>query len=121
MSFYDKYNLLNLNFEEKFSKRRKKRDSELEEIKQIIKQDAQNLNQPSLYYQKLFLNQIQKRNDYNQTFLPTKNNKNININLNIRRISTSREAFDIKKKLVSSVKRNKKKSSINITSKLKNI
>ena len=121
MSFYDKYNLLNLNIEEKFSKRRKKHDSELEEIKQIIKQGAQNLNQPSLYYQKLFLNQIQKRKDYNQTFLPTKNNKNINSNLNIRRISTSREAFDIKKKLVSSVKRNKKKSSINITSKLKNI
>ena len=109
MSFYDKYNVYNLNndnIEEKFiSKRKKKHDSELDEIKQIIKQDAQNLNQPSLYYENLFFNQIQKSKDCNQTFLPIKNNRNIN-NLNIRRISTSKEP-NLKMKFGISFKRNK--------------
>ena len=66
ISFYDKYNIINNSNAHEFSekqqslKKKKKQDSDYEEIKHIIKQDAQNLNQPSLYYQNLFLNQIQQ-------------------------------------------------------------
>jgi hypothetical protein len=66
ISFYDKYNIINNSNPHEFSekqqslKKKKKQDSDYEEIKHIIKQDAQNLNQPSLYYQNLFLNQIQQ-------------------------------------------------------------
>ena len=56
------------------------------------------MNQPSLYYQQLFFNQIQKRKDNNQTFLPIKRNKNSNsINLDIRRTSTTRLSNNINK------------------------
>ena len=103
LSFYDKYNISNFNsnyelLEEKqtIKRRKKQEDTELEEIKHIIKKDAQNLNQPSLYYQQLFFNQIQKRKDNNQTFLPIKRNKNSNsINLDIRRTSTTRLSNNI--------------------------
>jgi len=66
ISFYDKYNIINNSnahdiFDEPPTlKRKKKQDTDYEEIKHIIKQDAQNLNQPSIYYQNLFLNQIQQ-------------------------------------------------------------
>ena len=66
ISFYDKYNIINNSNVHEFIdeqqnlKKRKKQNSDYEEIKHIIKQDAQNLNQPSLYYQNLFLNQIQQ-------------------------------------------------------------
>ena len=115
MSFYDKYSICNLNndnIEEKvLLKKKKKHDSDLDEIKQIIQQDAQKLNQPALYYQNLFLNQIQKSKDCkdcNQTNFPIKNIKTINNvnNVNIRRISTSKEQ-NVKTKLGVSFKRNK--------------
>ena len=103
MNFYDKYNISYIshlnqeNSEEKpLPKKKRKHDSEFDEIKNIIKQDAQNLNQPALYYQKLFFNQIQKKKEYN---------KNIN-NLNIRRISTSKEAYRLNNKLGVSIKKN---------------
>ena len=107
VSFYDKYNtnknVINTEVIEKkktIKKRKKQEHSELEEIRHIIKQDAQNLNNPSLYYQQLFLNHIQKRNNNNSNHIfPDKNNKtilpfkrkggnNVNINLNIKRTST---------------------------------
>ena len=125
MSFYDKYNISHLNYEtseeKPITKKKKKHDSELDEIKNIIKQDAQNLNHPALYYQKLFFNQIQKRKEYNKTFLPIKNNKNINNNLNIRRISTSKESYSLNNKLGVSTKKNNLKSCENISSKLKKL
>jgi len=129
MSFYDKYNLSNLsnlnleNSEGRSSlKKRKKHDSEFDEIKNIIKQDAQNLNHPDLYYQKLFLNQIQKRKEYNKTLLPIdKNANNLSLNLRIRRISTSNELNNINNNLNISLKRNNQKSCLNISSKLKKI
>ena len=127
MSFYDKYNICNLNYDkydnidEKPSKKRKKLDSELDEIKQIIKQDAQNLNHPSLYYHNLFLNQIQRKQNYNKTLLPTINKNVNNINLNLRRISTSMDQNDFNKKVGVSFKRNNQKSCVNVNSKLKKI
>lgn len=65
ISFYDKYNIISSNAhdfcdEQPTLKKKKKQDTDYEEIKHIIKQDAQNLNQPSIYYQNLFLNQIQQ-------------------------------------------------------------
>ena len=98
ISFYDKFNISNFNCEnigEKstLKKRKKQNNSELDEIKKIIEQNAQNLNEPSLYYQQLFLNQIQKGKNHNQTFLPIKSN-NVKLN-NVRRISTSKEANNI--------------------------
>ena len=117
MSFYDKYNTNNHSYDliEKQStvKKRKKQVSDLAKIKDIIKKDAQNLNQPSLYYQQLFLNQIQKRkenknninhksNEY--TLLPVSRNKiSNNINLNIKRTST--ELKNLKNNLVFSSKK----------------
>ena len=126
MSFYDKYNLSNLNLENSEGrsslKKRKKHDSEFDEIKNIIKQDVQNLNHPDLYYQKLFLNQIQKRKEYNKTLLPIdKNANNLSLNLRIRRISTSNELNNINNNLNISLKRNNQKSCLNISSKLKKI
>ena len=127
MSFYDKYNICNLNYDkydnidEKPSKKRKKLDSELDEIKQIIKQDAQNLNHPSLYYHNLFLNQIQRKQNYNKPLLPTINKNVNNINLNLRRISTSMDQNDFNKKVGVSFKRNNQKSCVNVNSKLKKI
>ena len=129
MSFYDKYNLtnlsnLNLSEDRPSLKKKKKNDSELDVIKHIIKQDAQNLNQPSLYYQKLFLNQIQKRKDHNQTFLSNQNNKNINnlsLNSKLKRFSTSRELNNINNKLSISLKRNNQKSCLNISTKFKKL
>ena len=107
--------------DEKPSKKRKKLDSELDEIKQIIKQDAQNLNHPSLYYHNLFLNQIQRKQNYNKTLLPTINKNVNNINLNLRRISTSMDQNDFNKKVGVSFKRNNQKSCVNVNSKLKKI
>ena len=64
----------------------------------------QNLKNPSLYYQQLFLNHIQKRRDNNNyiypesntnTLLPIKRNKNENsLNLNID--SIKRTSTDLK-------------------------
>ena len=128
MSFYDKYNICSLSYEkfdgidEKPFKKRKKLDSELSEIKHIIKQEAQNLNQPSLYYHNLFLNQIQRRNYLNKTLLPKAINKSVNnVNFNLRRISTFRDLNDFNKEVGVSLKRNNQKSYINISSKLKKI
>ena len=122
MSFYDKFNMSNFNVENigdksTLKKRKKQNDSELDEIKKIIKQEAQNLNEPSLYYQQLFLNQIQKRKACNQTFLPIKAN-NLKIN-NVRRISTSRETNKFNNHFGLYFKKNKQKSSVNIPSQLK--
>ena len=135
MSFYDKYNTNKNNFEfierkKTIKKRKKPENTELEEIKHIIKQDAQNLNNPSLYYQQLFLNHIQKRRDNNNyiypesntnTLLPIKRNKNANsLNLNIDRIK--RTSTDLKnvnnKNFGLSLKQNYKRSSVVYPNKL---
>ena len=120
LSFYDKYNISNLKVEHilkqpTIKRRKKQEDTELEEIKHIIRKDAQNLNEPSLYYQQLFFNQIQKRKNNNQTFLPIKRNKNNNnaINLDIKRTSTSKVSNNINLRFGFSTKKNNRKTSIN--------
>ena len=107
MSFYDKFNTNNNDLYDNsklFKKRKKQEDSELEEISHIIKQDAQNLNEPSLFYQNFFINQIKKRRELNynhqnpnlKTILPKRKRKisSLNLNLSIKRTST-----DLKKNL----------------------
>ena len=104
ISFYDKYNTNNnLSYDcvndRQSVKKRKKQISELEKMKYVMEKDAQNLNQPALYYQQLFLNQIQRRkesrninnlksNEY--TLLPRRNRNanNLSVNLDIKRTST---------------------------------
>lgn len=130
MSFYDKYNI-NKKFnydsieEHQSIKKRKKQDSELEEIKNNIRKETQNLIQPSLYYQQLFFNQIQKTKDNNQTFLPIKINKNanyMNTNINVRRTSTSRPINNyLSMSFGVSPKKYNQKSCVNITSKYKKL
>ena len=124
MNFFDKFNIFNYNNmhideQQKTKKKKKQGDSELLEIEDIIKKDAQNLNQPELYYQNLFFNQIQKRKNNDYTFLPIKKNRNINMNLNIRRTSTSREPNYFDKKFGISLKKNALKSSLNVSAKFK--
>ena len=136
LSFYDKYNynknVINNEFIEKkktLKKRKKQEHTELEEIKHIIKQDAQTLNNPSLYYQQLFLNHIQKRSrrhnniftiSSNKTQFPIKGKSEnyINFNSSIKRTST-----DLKNNnsLGLSVKKIYKRSSIVIPSRFKKI
>ena len=120
LSFYDKYNISNLKIEHimkqpTIKRRKKQEDTELEEIKHIIRKDAQNLNEPSLYYQQLFFNQIQKKKNNNQTFLPIKRNKNNNntINLDIKRTSTSKVSNNINLRFGFSMKKNNRKPSVN--------
>ena len=131
LSFYDKYNInINTNNENTIQnkqtiKRRKRvQDSQLEEINNIIQKDAQNLNQPALYYQQLFFNQIQKKKENRNTrpqsnkytLLPMNRNKNENnlkIAFNIKRTST--ESNNINKMLNYSLKNNL------VTSKFKKI
>lgn len=96
-------------------------------MQHIIKQDAQNLNNPSLYYQQLFLNHIQRRRDIlpnlNQnTIMPIKRNKNennISSNLNIKRTSTYLKS--INNQLALSPQKLIKRSSIAYPSKFKKI
>ena len=128
LSFFDKYNINNMKndhiMKQPTIKRRKKQeDTELEEIKHIIKKDAQNLNEPSLYYQQLFFNQIQKKKNNNQTFLPIKRNKNNNnsINLDIKRTSTSKVTNNINLKFGFSMKKNNHKPSVNNNNKNKKL
>ena len=104
-------------------RRKKQEDTELEEIKHIIKKDAQNLNEPSLYYQQLFFNQIQKKKNNNQTFLPIKRNKNNNnsINLDIKRTSTSKVTNNINLKFGFSIKKNNHRSSVSNINKNKKL
>ena len=131
LSFYDKYNInINTNNEntiqnkQTIKRRRKVQDSQLEEINNIIQKDAQNLNQPALYYQQLFFNQIQKKKENRNTrpqsnkytLLPMNRNKNENnlkIAFNIKRTST--ESNNINKMLNYSLKNNL------VTSKFKKI
>ena len=129
MSFYDKYSI-NKKFnydtveEHQSIKKRKKQDSELEEIKNNIKKETQNLIQPSLYYHQLFFNQIQKTKDNNQTFLPIKINKNLNYmnaNINVRRTSTSRPTNNLRMSFGVSPKKNNQKSCVNIATKFKKL
>ena len=127
MSFYDKYNISHLNYDnydsidEKPSKKRKKHGSAYDEIKHNFQQDAQNLNQPSLYYKNLFFNQIHKVKYNNKTILPSNISKSTNnVNMNIRRISTSRESNDFKKNGLF-LKRNIQKSCKDILSSLKKV
>ena len=128
LSFFDKYNISNLKVDHikkqpTIKRRKKQEDTELEEIKHIIKKDAQNLNEPSLYYQQLFLNQIQKRKNNNQTFLPIKRNKNNNnaINLDIKRTSTSKVSNNINLRFGFSMKKNNHKPSVNNNNKNKKL
>jgi hypothetical protein len=128
LSFFDKYNINNMKndhiMKQPTIKRRKKQeDTELEEIKHIIKKDAQNLNEPSLYYQQLFFNQIQKKKNNNQTFLPIKRNKNNNnsINLDIKRTSTSKVTNNINLKFGFSIKKNNHRSSVSNINKNKKL
>ena len=128
LSFFDKYNISNLKPDHimkqpPIKRRKKQEDTELEEIKHIIKKDAQNLNEPSLYYQQLFLNQIQKRKNNNQTFLPIKRNKNNNnaINLDIKRTSTSKVSNNINLRFGFSMKKNNHKPYVNNNNKNKKL
>jgi len=120
MSFYDKYNIKkggneHIQTQQTYKKRKKLHDSELKEMRHIIKKDAQNLNQPSLYYQKLFLNQIQKRRNgikfFNNsvkefTLLPEKRNKNNSLNININNIKrTSTDLSNVNNNLRCSLKK----------------
>jgi hypothetical protein len=103
LSFYDKYNTNNFSYDcaidrQSAVKKRKKQISELEKMKIVMEKDAQNLNQPSLYYQQLFLNQMRRKESKNiiypqsneYTLLPrrNKNVNNISINVDIKRTST---------------------------------
>ena len=127
VSFYDKFNTNRNNQNNEFldsqkplRRRRRVQDTELEAIRNIIMQDSQNLNDPSLYYQQLFLNQIQKRNN-KETILPAKKSKNPNIsNLNceIKRTSTELKN-NINNKMFSLKKNNYQRTSIIAMSKLK--
>ena len=125
MSFYEKYNMSNKikydTFEEYQSpKRKRKQNSELEEIKNNIKQDAQNLIQPALYYQQLFFNHFQKRKEYNKTFLSPINK---NSNIKVRRTATSSQFNPINhlnQSLGITSKKNNLKSCVNIRTKFKN-
>jgi len=121
MSFYDKFNIKkggneHIRTQQTYKKRKKLYDSELKEMRHIIKKDAQNLNQPSLYYQKLFLNQIQKRrngikflhksNLKEFTLLPEKRNKNNSLNININNIKrTSTDLNNVNNNLRCSLKK----------------
>ena len=112
ISFYEKYNINNFNNDnidnQKLLKKRKKQeDTELEEISHIIKQDAQNLNDPSLFYQNFFINQIRKRrgkifippDSKKHTLFPNKRNKNISIpalDMDLKRTSTDAKNFNNK-------------------------
>lgn len=125
MSFYDKYNIKaggneHIQTQQTLKKRKKLQDSELKEMRHIIKKDAQNLNQPSLYYQKLFLNQIQKRRNgikiYSKknisefTLLPEKRNRNNSLNININNIKrTSTDLSNVNNNLRCSLKNKFKK------------
>ena len=86
-------------------------------MRHIIKKDAQNLNQPSLYYQQLFLNQIQKRrngikfmnkNNISEfTLLPEKRNRKNSLSININNIKrTSTDLNNVNNNLKCSLKKN---------------
>ena len=133
ISFYEKCNTNKNLFKNEFierkktiKKKKKQESAELEEMQHIIKKDAQNLTNPSLYYQQLFLHQIQKRrklpNSNQKTFFHIKKNKNennLNINLSIKRTSTDLKT--INNRFGVSPQKINKRSSIVFSSKIKKI
>ena len=122
MSFYDKFNIKkganeHIQTQQTYKRCKRLQDSELKEMRHIIKKDALNLNQPSLYYQQLFLNQIHKRrngikllnkNKISEfTLLPEKRNRNNSLNININNIKrTSTDLYNINNNLKCSLKKN---------------
>jgi hypothetical protein len=122
MSFYDKFNIKkganeHIQTQQTYKRCKRLQDSELKEMRHIIKKDALNLNQPSLYYQQLFLNQIHKRrngikllnkNKISEfTLLPEKRNRNNSLNININNIKrTSTDLNNINNNLKCSLKKN---------------
>ena len=129
-NFYERFSTIKNNHnndlldnQRRFRRRKKEYDTELEKMRNIIIQDSQNLNEPSLYYQQLFLNQIQKGAN-KDIVLPTKKNKNINssnLDYEIRRTSTDLKNIKSNNKLFSLKKNNYQRTSIIGTSKFKKL
>ena len=140
ISFYDKCSNTNKSlFKNEFiekkktlKKRKNQEHAELAEMQHIIKQDAQTLTNPSLYYQQLFLHQIQRRIDHQNiltnpnknTLLQIKKNKNDNNfsnNLSIKRTTTDLKCINNRNRFGASPQKISKRSSIVFTSKIKDI